>query len=263
MFGKFKSLIWYMRRPRLFPHMIYSLTNKIFRKRSLLNNTKEEMSAWCKDRAVDTGVAIKSLTGKAQKYSIHDHYFDIFDFAHRKVASCPVKMGGAGNIDLIYWLAEQLSAIRVVETGVASGWSSLAFLLSLNNRTDAKLMSTDMPYIQVNNDEYVGCVVPDELRSNLKIFRYSDRQALPKALNEIGTIDMCHYDSAKSYEARMWAYPLLWQALRHDGIFLSDDIGDNVAFRDFAESINEHPTVVEWENKYIGILVKHSFGKKL
>ena len=37
-------------------------------------------------------------------------------------------------------------------------------------------------------------------------------------------IDLCHYDSHKDYDARMWAYPRLWAALRSGGIFISDDI---------------------------------------
>ena len=67
---------------------------------------------------------------------------------------------------------------------------------------------------------------------------------------------MCHYDSDKSYDGRMWAYPILWRALRPGGIFISDDISDNLAFRDFAAQISATPTVVKFDNKYVGILLK-------
>ena len=56
---------------------------------------------------------------------------------------------------------------RVIETGVAYGWSSLALLLSLKNR-NGLLVSTDLPYAGLDNDPYVGCVVPDELARKLE-----------------------------------------------------------------------------------------------
>jgi predicted O-methyltransferase YrrM len=181
---------------------------------------------------------------------------DVFTAAHEKAAKCPVRMGGPGGLDLIYWLAEHSESKKVIETGVAYGWSSLAFLLSLKNRPGSRLISTDMPYPNRNNDQYVGCVVPTELRSTWNILRYPDRRALPTALRELGTLDMCHYDSDKSYEGRMWAYPLLWKALRKGGFLLSDDIGDNVAFRDYSNSLSIEPTIVELDGKFIGVLVK-------
>jgi hypothetical protein len=39
-------------------------------------------------------------------------------------------MGGAGATDMIYTLCDNLHALRVIETGVSCGWSSLAILLS-------------------------------------------------------------------------------------------------------------------------------------
>jgi predicted O-methyltransferase YrrM len=186
---------------------------------------------------------------------------EIFAVARHQAAACPVPMGGAGDLDLIYWLAESSAAARVVETGVAYGWSSLAFLLSLRSRPGSKLISTDMPYPNLNNDRYVGCAVPAELRSQWRILRYADRQALPRALKELGTIDMCHYDSDKSYEGRMWAYPILWRALKRRGFLISDDIADNIAFREFADSIAVDPIVVNLGGKYIGVLAKPSVSQ--
>ena len=67
---------------------------------------------------------------------------------------------------------------------------------------------------------------------------------------------MCHYDSDKSYEGRMWAYPLLWGALEIGGIFMSDDIGDNLAFRDFARQVAAEPIVASFDGKYVGVLLR-------
>ena len=73
-------------------------------------------------------------------------------------------MGGASNIELLYYLAEHLKAENVIETGVAYGWSALAILLSLSSRKNARLISTDMPYPGLDNSKYVGCVIPNDLK---------------------------------------------------------------------------------------------------
>jgi hypothetical protein len=113
-----------------------------------------------------------------------------------------------------------------------------------------------MPYPGLDNDRFVGCVVPERLRAMWKIVRSADRKALPEALAEISTIDLCHYDSDKSYAGRRWAYGLLWNALRPGGIFMSDDIGDNMAFHDFCLSVRLDPIVVRYDDKYCGMIVK-------
>jgi predicted O-methyltransferase YrrM len=143
---------------------------------------------------------------------------------------------------ICYTSTEYCQARRVIETGVAYGWSSLALLLSLKNR-NGQLVSTDLPYAGLDNDPYVGCVVPDELRENWKLLRGPDRQRVPEAIKLAGTLHLCHYDSDKSYSGRMWTYPRLWEALCSGGLFISDDIGDNIGFADFARSVAIGPSL--------------------
>jgi hypothetical protein len=102
-------------------------------------------SQWCDERAVEIDAAIKVITGSnitASFYTIH-----AFEYAEANdcVKSCPIKMGGPGSLEIIYQLSEYSKARRVIETGVAYGWSSLVFLLSLKNRNDSLLISTDRP----------------------------------------------------------------------------------------------------------------------
>ena len=166
-------------------------------------------------------------------------------------------MGGAGNIDLIYNLCEHIQAKKAVETGVAYGWSSLSILLSLEKRNDALLISTDLPYAKMNNEDFVGCVVPQRLHSKWKLVRDPDRVALETVLSEIGTLDLCHYDSDKSYAGRMFAYPKIWKALRKGGILISDDIQDNIGFKVFCERIKMEPYIISFENKFVGVMEKN------
>jgi predicted O-methyltransferase YrrM len=253
-----KTLIWYLRQPYLYPDL-FRLAGLKIRRTFLGSDGTTEIRAraveWCNQRAVVTGQALRQITGSDQQISVTEKFPHVFAQSKINADACPIKMGGPGNLDLLYQLAEFTQARRVIETGVAYGWSSLAILLSLQPR-DGLLVSTDLPYPGLDNDPYVGCVVPDNLKTNWKLLRAADRRAIPKALKLTGSIDLCHYDSDKSYVGRMWTYPKLWQALRPGGIFISDDIGDNLGFSDFTRSIAVEPVVVRCDEKFVGVLLK-------
>ena len=251
--SKAKTFLWFLQRPKYYSQLYTLAIQRI--SGNAKENTREVSEKWCKEQALPTNEFIQKNTS-----SIYDKleaiYPDIFQNAQNIVDDLPVKMGGAGDIELLYFLSEHIKARKVIETGVAHGWSSLALLLSLSKRENTQLISTDMPYPKMNNEDYVGCVVPKELEEQWKIIRQADKNALPKALASFEVIDLCHYDSDKTYQGRMWAYPLLWDKLRTGGIFISDDIGDNVAFRDFCESIGKIPFVINTASQYVGVLIK-------
>ena len=144
---------------------------------------------------------------------------------------------------------------NALETGVAYGWSSLAILLGLSK--NGRLFSSDMPYPKLNNEKYVGIVVPLVLRKNWRLFRYPDVLAFPKIFREQNSFDLIHYDSDKSYQGRMWSQPLLWDKLKKGGVFISDDINDNIAFKEFCENKKISPFIFKSDSKYVGILVKN------
>lgn len=250
------KFFWFLKRPVLYPHLAYLLLKKL---RGAPNDAPEcrRMSEeWCEARCVTTDKALQQITGKSALPKPEDVYPDIFNDSWAASRACPVKMGGPGDLRLLFHCAELLSAQNVIETGVAYGWSSLALLLSLQGRPAARLVSVDMPYVGLDNESHVGCVVPARLKAVWTLIRRADRQGIPQALRLMPRIDMCHYDSDKSYDGRMWAYPLLWNALRPGGIFISDDIGDNLAFRDFAHRISAKPIVIGLDGKYVGVLLK-------
>ncbi len=247
-----RKLLWYLKQPTLYPELARLGFNIICRGLSRKDNLAE---SWCSARAIPTSEALEKITGVRSSESLKSQFPDIFKRGEEVTAACPVKMGGAGDLDLLYHLAEYAQARAVIETGVAYGWSSIALLLSIQKR-DGLLISTDLPYAGMDNDPYVGCVVPDEFRDNWKLLRGADRQRLPEAIRMAGGLDLCHYDSDKSYSGRMWTYPRLWDALFSGGLFISDDIGDNMAFADFASSVGTEPIVVRSGKKYVGILIK-------
>jgi len=251
-------LRWYLNRPVmysvLFQHAINKIRPFLFR-RDYLAEVRAQAESWCSGRAITTDEALEEITKLKSSKTFKTQFPEIIKQSEAAAAACPVKMGGAGDLDLLYQLAEHCQARSVIETGVAYGWSSLALLLSLNKR-DGTLVSTDLPYAGLENDPYVGCVVPADLRGNWKLLRGADRQRIFEAIELAGTLDLCHYDSDKSYSGRMWTYPRLWDALRSGGIFISDDIGDNMGFADFVRSISIRPIIVHSGEKYVGILQK-------
>ena len=113
-----------------------------------------------------------------------------------------------------------------------------------------------MPYLGKDNDQFVGCVVSENLKTNWKLFRFADKESLPKIFKEQNSFDFIHYDSDKSYNGRLWAYPILWEKLRKGGVLMSDDIGDNAAFMDYCISAGLEPVIVGFDGKYAGFIIK-------
>lgn len=249
-----KIFFAYLMRPQLYPELFRKIYKNLFQ-RSSAERGKEKAEKWCESMAVSQEEAMRKITGKEDFVHLDKAYAEVLQKAKVIEKETPVKMGGAGALDLIYNLCEFTAAKNALETGVAYGWSSLATLLSLSKRNGI-LYSSDMPYMIKNNDEYVGCVVPENLKENWKLFRYADRESLPKIFKEQDTFDFVHYDSDKTYNGRMWAYNLLWEKIRPGGIFISDDIGDNAAFMDFCTSNGHLPIIVGFDGKYAGVILK-------
>jgi len=270
-----RTVVWFVKRPRLYPEL-WRMAKSAALGREPQPDTHCEAERWCLARAISTAEAVQRVTGWGIPGAVHAKYAHVFAEAKSIAEACPVGMGGASDIDLLYWLVEYTQATRVLETGVAYGWSSLALLLSLSRR-NGLLVSIDRPYLNRNNDAHVGCVIPAALRAHWRLLRSADREGIPKAVRALGTIDVCHYDSDKSYGGKRWAFPRLWRALKPGGILIADDAGDDVAFRDFCEETRTEPIIVrtaldycveigiqatsvrpvsKGETKFVGVLVK-------
>lgn len=254
--NRLETLVWFLKRPGLYRQMLRSLRSRWNASRN--DEASRDLAAhWCRARAVDTPAAIRALAGGDLGEPFSQKFSDDLAVARVRASSCPVRMGGPANLDLLYAAAEAVGATRLLETGVAYGWSSLALLASAANRPGARLVSVDMPYPGYGDEAYVGCVVPPELRANWTLLHRADREGIPLALGRFnGTIDLCHYDSDKSHDGRLFAYRRLWDALREGGILISDDIGDNMAFAEFADTLSGEVIVVADGKKFMGMILK-------
>ncbi len=253
---KLKTILWLWKQPhgtKLIWNVIKSKT--VYKS---LENSQPEAEAWCKEHAVDSAAAFKTLFANqnTEFVDVKQAFKPEMDESIARIEKMQFKMGGMGNIDLLYNVCEFTKAKFVAETGVAYGWSSLFILLSLSKREGSKLISTDLSYAKLGNESFVGIAVPQNLKPYWKLYQEPDSSALPKGLQEVPYLDVVHYDSDKSYLGRMNTYPVLYNKLRDGGIFISDDIGDNVAFRNYCLQINKTPVVIKFNNQYVGAFIK-------
>ncbi len=213
----------------------------------------------CRAACIDASEAFRQLglpEGALRSFA-NDHGAALRD-ARLRIETSGARMGGGADLDILYSVTRAIAPRRVLETGVAFGWSSLAILSALEDLPDARLVSIDLPYLGANTDHLVGLAVPNALHAKWKLLRGADRDRLDEALTWSGTLDLAHYDSDKSYDGRQWAYGKIVAALRSGGILISDDIQDNMSFLDFAAA-RGYPAYVlraSAEEKYIGIFRK-------
>lgn len=254
--------LFYLLRPALYRRALRIVRSRVTGLPFTFEYSGPAMQRWCEMRALNLTDALARLHGD-DSGEIGDQFPAVFREAHKRVKTCPVKMGGAGNLDILLRLCRRVGARAVVETGVAYGWSSLTVLLHFEERGAGTLYSTNMPYVEYGGADvpFVGCAVPENLRARWVLRSGADRELLEGLLVQAGPIDLCHYDSDKSYGGRMWAYPRLWDALKIGGCFVSDDIGDNLAFAHFCRTVRGRPTIVRVPDrdhavKYVGILFK-------
>jgi len=252
---KIRSTIFYLKSPRYWPHFVQRV------KRYIQPNL--DTVHWQEKAARWAGVRARPLGELLCRFGLTDSETapvprldaNLLRDAEERARRSGCKMGGPAYIDLIYAVTRLMAARDVIETGVAYGWSSLAFLAAMGE--GGRLVSVDRPYPGEGNEPFVGIAVPDAFKSRWQIIREPDRNGLRKAVAQFPHgIDIAHYDSDKSYQGREFAYPIIWNALKPGGLFISDDIQDNMAFAHFVEESGLRYGVTETGGKYVGIAVK-------
>ena len=253
--SKIETIYWFINRPRFYPYFFELIRRRLLRKNDNFKRSFAEER--CRLLSVDLSLAIDQIFTTPSKKDFFIDFKSEIEKAQLKINNAPVSLGGAGGLNLLYNVVLNGKPNNILETGVAFGWSSFSILAGISKNDIGRLISVDMPYPKLENEEYVGFAIPNKLKSKWFLIREPDRFGLLKALKKLNwRIDLCHYDSDKSYSGRLWAYPILWKYLSENGIFISDDVQDNSAFIEFSQSVNKQPIFTECENKYIGILIK-------
>jgi len=253
MYEKLRTALWFAKRPNHWEHGL-ALAIRKFKQNKDTPELRVEARRWAARHAVPIASALAAIKLDGEPLGLSISLLAEGEALARDV---PISMGGAGDVNLLFDAARLSSASRIVETGVAYGWSSLALLAAIEGRENSGLVSVDMAYPKQGNEAYVGAVVPKRLRQPWVLLREPDRRGIEKAIRQAGgTIDLCHYDSDKSWWGRHYAFPILWAALKKGGVFISDDIQDNLYFAEFVQSKRIPFAVTEFEGKYVGIMRK-------
>jgi predicted O-methyltransferase YrrM len=257
MIEKLKTLLWFSKRINYWRHALALFARKFYVNKDT-HTLRFKATQWASNQHVSVEEALISIGLSKKNTKIEYLSKSLIKEAQTLAKNSKVVMGGAGDLDLLFAASKLSKANKALETGVAYGWSSLAILESFSSSKNSKLISIDMPYPKMNNEDFVGIVVPEYLKAKWSLIKEPDRNGIKKALKKFGgTIDFCHYDSDKSYYGRRYAYPILWKALKNKGIFISDDIQDNFAFKEFVEIRKLNFAVTKSAEKYIGIVYKN------
>ena len=253
MINKILIILWYVLHPKYYLHFFSLIKRKFLFNHDTIEN-RHKAHEWAAAKAVPYNDALKKLNLDGDLIGLDN---DTIIEAHKLEAKSSVRMGGSGHIHLLYDCVRLLKAQKVIETGVAYGWSSLAILKALHQSSNGKLYSVDMPYPRKKNENDVGIVVPEYLKKNWILIRKPDNPGIFNALSiSGGQIDLCHYDSDKSWWGRHYAYPILWKSLKSGGLFISDDIQDNLYFAEYVKDKSFKFAIVEFKGKFIGIIRK-------
>ena len=259
MIAKLKTLYWFAIRPTFYWHGLELFLRK-FRVNYDSPDHVYKATKWAKHNTVSVEKALHTVGLIEEGVDIPQIDKQLIDEANLLAQKSQVKMGGAGDMELIYAATHLSKANIVIETGVAYGWSSLSLLKSLDQWGTGSLISIDMPFWGTKYENQIGCVIPKKLLSRWRLIRLPDRDALPKILKSTKPFDLCHYDSDKSYDGKIWALPRIWNRINDHGLIICDDISDNLAFKDFCENFSLNPIIVKTYDlhveKHVGIIMK-------
>ncbi len=168
-------------------------------------------------------------------------------------------LGGGGAYPLLYFIVRFVKPMVVVETGVASGFSTHAILDALEKNKKGALFSSDLPYFRISDpNKYIGIVVPEGLKKRWNLFVEGDDVNLIKISNKVNMIDVFHYDSDKSFNGRLRALKILEKNINSDTWMIFDDIQDNSFFHEFVYGKNLNWKVFEFEGKWVGLVIPKS-----
>ena len=173
----------------------------------------------------------------------------------KKLKKIEYDLGGGGAYNLIYFLTRQFKPEIILETGVAAGYSSCAFLEAINKNKTGKLFSSDFPYFRIPNPvKYVGILVDKKYKKNWELFLDGDERNVIKIKKRLKKkIDFIHYDSDKTYEGKKNFFNSINSFLKKNTIIIIDDIQDDNFFLEYISNKKKYK-IFEFKKKYLGLI---------
>lgn len=144
--------------------------------------------------------------------------------------------GDTALVRAMWRIVPQMKPARVVETGVAHGFTSRVILEALARNGFGHLWSIDRPPLDPETRGRIGVAVAGRHPKHWTLIRKSSRRALPALLNQLGSIDVFLHDSLHTERNVTFELEQVWRALRPGGIAVIDDIDSNWGFDAFTKS---------------------------
>lgn len=149
---------------------------------------------------------------------------------------------------------------RVVETGVARGFTSATILSALARNGRGRLWSIDLPpLIESGLADETGAVVPAAARGRWTLLRGSSRRVLPELLDELGAVDLFVHDSMHTTRNVSFELEQAWPGLAAGGVAVVDDVERNRGYGRFTRSHHDAVAMLGAaadDNALIGCLLK-------
>jgi predicted O-methyltransferase YrrM len=238
---------------RKFPVMAKKVLKRFSANKGTLS--PEQNLRWLEQNRLDFFTIARELNESLLKEA-EEFDKELIRRSQKVLAGIDYVLGGGAACILLYFVTRLVRPRIVVETGVAAGFSSQAFLKALQRNGQGLLYSSDFPYFRLPNPErFVGLLVEEDLKSRWKLFLDGDERNIPKILHEVECIDIFHYDSDKSYSGRETTLRMIEPYLNHAGITIMDDLLDNSFFHDYVMSLApEKWKVLDVGGRYIGVI---------
>lgn len=266
----FQTIIWYFFNLKYLPEF-YDLIKHILCYKFNLNNyrikfddSKKKSMTWSQKNSQTLSFVLENLFFNSQVENFYDLKKKQISILLKDFNSMKPKLGGAGDLDLLYNIIINHKPKNIAELGVAYGWSTYAILEGINkNKNNSNFNSFDMPYPYLGSSKNIARAIKltDVNSARWNLYVCSNRLALKIIKEKKLKLDLIFYDSEKKYNNKLSSLKQLWKHLdTKTGIMIVDDINDNLAFHDFVNYYNIDFFIIKTKNnnndKFTGIVSK-------
>jgi len=233
--------------PRRAPILIYSLkeiAGSAYYRTRPVESLQFLYSKWeFARRRVDDPIAMVEMLGfdPVAAFSGFDRWSSTLERVVFKVA----QQWGQGGINMpegkfLFAITRTLRPEILIETGVAAGVSSCFLMAALIENGRGSLYSVDLPVAGATQlkcadaSQYswpqrgAGWAIPDDLKKGIgarhQLILEDVRTALPRLLDELGSIDFFFHDDLHLPDHMLWEYECVWKHLRDGGVLASHDV---------------------------------------
>jgi predicted O-methyltransferase YrrM len=138
---------------------------------------------------------------------------------------------------LCYAMARIKRPSLIVETGVCYGVTSAFLLKAIQVNGRGVLHSIDLPPLGKGADDFVGRLVPADLRREWRLHRGRSQDLLAGLVRDHGPVDLFVHDSLHTYRNMRMEFEVITPHLASDALVLADDVEGNSAFAEWVSHL--------------------------